>query len=93
MNNNEKIRRTGEQGSAGPLIASVIIIIVLLISAFYALKERPLKQNDVNLPIDADIQLLETQSASTEISDIEADLDATNLDDLGMDLDAAEAEL
>jgi hypothetical protein len=79
-------------GNAGPLVASIIIVIVLLISAFYALKERPLK-TDVNVVDDADIKLLETQSESTELIDIEADLNATNLDDLGLDLEAAEAEL
>lgn len=76
------------KGNTGPLVASVIIILVLLVSAFYALKERPLKQ-EVDMMDNSDIEALETQSDSTEIVDIEADLNATNLDDLGIDLDAA----
>ena len=79
------------KGNTGPLVASIIIVLVLLVSAFYALKERPLKQEVA--PADADITALETQSQSTELTDIEADLNSTNLNDLGADLNAAEAEL
>ncbi|HRY62434.1 MAG TPA: hypothetical protein P5056_01545 [Candidatus Paceibacterota bacterium] len=78
------------KGNAGPLVASVIIVLVLLVSSYYALKERPLKPE---APIDSDIKALETQSTSTEMTDIEADLNATNLNDLGLDLETAEAEL
>ncbi|HBM45546.1 MAG: hypothetical protein UT05_C0010G0023 [Parcubacteria group bacterium GW2011_GWF2_38_76] len=86
------MKKNYNRGNTGPLVASIIIVIVLLVGAFYALKERPLK-TETNEPTVDDIQLLETQSTSTEITDIEADLNATNLDDLGLDLDSAEAEL
>lgn len=80
-----------KKGNMGPLIASIIVIIVLIISGVYAMKERPLK-SEVELTND-DIQALETQDTSTEIVDIEKDLNASNFDDLGLDLGTAEMEL
>lgn len=80
------------KGNTGPLVASIVIVIVLLVSAFYALKERPLKPETTESLAD-DIQLLETQGTSTDIADIEFDLNSTNLEDLGIDLDAAGEEL
>lgn len=80
------------KGNTGALVASIIIVLVLLVSAYYAIKERPLKP-ETAVPMADDIQLLETQSTSTELFDIETDLNNTNLDNLGSDLDAASAEL
>lgn len=80
------------KGNTGPLVASVIIVIILIAVGFYSLKERPLKQEATPTTID-EVQILQNQGTSTEISDIEADLSATNLEDLDLDLAGAEAEL
>ncbi len=83
-----------KKGSSGPLIASIIIILVLVISGYYAIKERPVKTNTETLPIiEEEIANIESQSTSTEISDIESDLESFNFDDLGLDLEAADSEL
>lgn len=91
--NVRKFRGEYNKGNTGPLVASVVIVLVLLISAFYALKERPLKQEVAEPILDADIQALETQGTSTELTDIENDLNATDLNDLGLDLETAELGL
>ncbi|MEI6296604.1 MAG: hypothetical protein WCO84_03080 [bacterium] len=79
------------KGNTGPLIASIIIILVLLVSGIYAMKERPLK---VETPVvDSEIEALSTQGTSTEIYDIEKDLNETNLNDLNSDINSVDSEL
>ena len=83
-----------KKGSSGPLIASIIIILVLAVSGYYAIKERPAKTNMETLPIiEEEIANIEYQSTSTEISDIENDLGAFDFEDIGLDMEAADAEL
>lgn len=81
------------KGNSGPLIASIIVVLVLAISGYYAIKDRPLK-NEVELPtIEEEIANIESQSTSTEITDIEADLEGFDFEGLGTDLEAADSEL
>ena len=79
-----------KKGNSGALVASIVVVLVLLVLGFYAVKERPLKQDGLDQQIsDETLNALNTQSTSTDISDIENDALNTNLDDLNVDLDTA----
>lgn len=80
------------KGNTGPLVASIIVVLVLIVGGIYAIKERPLKV-DTEEPINNEIQVLDTQGTSTELIDIESDLNATNLDNLGSGIDKADSEI
>lgn len=80
------------KGNSGPLVASIIIVLVLLVSGIYAIKERPLK-TEVDNPINNEINILDTQGTSTELSDIEADLNAVNIEGLDAGIDMADSEI
>lgn len=78
-------------GSVGPMIGSLIVIIIITIGGFYfwnSISERLNKES----VIDAQVEELGTQSDSDEIEDIEADLQNTNFDDLDTELDAIDQE-
>lgn len=81
------------KGNIGPLVASILIVVVLLISGLYTLKNRPLKVETIEEPINNEIMVLDTQGTSTELEDIEEDLNLTDLEDLGSGLDMIESEL
>ncbi|MFT5179885.1 MAG: hypothetical protein ACI9GH_000254 [Candidatus Paceibacteria bacterium] len=85
-----------KEGSVGPVVASVIIIILIIIGGLYfwgsVLKEQgysPEEYIDVNE--DSQIKDLTTQSSSDEISDIESDLNGTDLDNLDDELSDIES--
>lgn len=81
------------EGSFGPLVAIIIIVIILILGGLYFWGQRA----DISEPIipadDTIVETLETQSTSDEIVDIDADLEATDLDNLDADLAAIEGEL
>lgn len=79
-----------KKGNSGALVASIVVVLVLLVLGFYSVKERPLKQDGLDQQIsDEALNALNTQSASTDINDIENDALNTNLDDLNVDIDTA----
>lgn len=80
--------------SAGPLVAVIIILALIIIGGLYFLKER--SSQPVYVPPvagDSITESLNQQSASDDLGSIEADLNATNLDNLDQGAAAVEAGL
>ncbi len=73
----------------GPIIGSIIIILVIAIGGIYYLKNTKDKITE-NKPIDNSTTTLGT---STEISDIQNDLDGTDVDNLDKELIDIESEI
>jgi len=85
----------------GPLIGSIIVILVLIAGLAYLWQNFPgqsevpadMSAEDIrNLPDEA-AESLESQSSSDEISAIEADLNSTDLGDIDAELDTINTEL
>lgn len=73
--------------SAGPIIATIIILAVIVLGALYFWSQRDAVENGLN--IDATIETIDTQSESDETTSIEADLEATDVDSLDAELNAS----
>ncbi len=96
---------SSKEGTLGPIVGSVIVIIVLILGGIFFWTERAEKvtntQNETSSeeagsPVptsDSTVTELETQSEGDEIADIQADIANTNLDNLDEELGAIEAEL
>ena len=90
MNSNmspENNTQTTNGESKGPAVGIIIIVVLLILAAVYMFSQRGAEITDEQTE-----QLMD-QSSSTEISDIEADIEATNLDDIDRELMDIEAEL
>ena len=90
--------QTSENKPAGPVIGAVIIILILVVGALYFWgaklnKEANQTPEDILGGEDKTLEQLQTQSTSTEIGDIEADLNVTDLDNLDADLQNIDKEL
>jgi len=75
---------------SGPLIASIIIVLVIILGGIYSFTERPLKPQ---METNGLIEQLQTQSASTELDAIEIDTLNTDLEEIDADLGDIDAEL
>ena len=73
--------------SAGPIIATIIILAVIVLGALYFWSQRDAADGEVN--IDATVETIETQDESDETSSIEADLEATDVDSLDGEFNAS----
>ena len=84
-----------EKKSAGPLIAVIIILALIIIGGLYFLKTR--SSQNIYVPtvpvVDTVTESLNTQGNSDDLDSIEADLNATDLDNLDQGAAAIEAEL
>lgn len=88
------IQNDPEKKSAGPLVAVIIILFLIIIGGLYFLKTR--SSQNTYAPVetgDSVTTSLNQQSSSDELDSIEADLNATNLDNLDQGAAAIEAEL
>ena len=90
--------QNSENKPAGPVIGVVIIILILIVGALYFWgaqlnKEANQTPDDILNAEDQTLNQLQTQSTSTEISDINADLNATDLNNLDADLQNIDKEL
>lgn len=88
--------------SKGPLIGSIIIIVLLVIAGIYVFTTRPeqpagetgeLAPEEILEKPDPTLEELETQGSSDNIDAIEKDVEKTSLEDLDAELQAIEAEL
>lgn len=86
----------------GPAIATIIIVLILIIGAFYFWgskleKTSPVDENataeNILAKPDASLDALKTQGASDEIGTIEQDANATNLQNLNAETKNIDAEL
>ncbi len=75
--------------SYGGLLAVLIILIAIVVGAFYFWGERVSQESQML----NDLESLETQGESTEATAIQADLDATSPDEFDAEFDAAFNEL
>ncbi|MEX0931507.1 MAG: hypothetical protein WDZ88_02035 [Candidatus Paceibacterota bacterium] len=95
-----------KEGTMGPIIGSVIVIVVIILGGIFFWSERVDKADmetnesasdiDTTAPIpneDEQTQALETQSNSDEIASIESDINQTDLDELDAEMANIEAEL
>lgn len=84
-----------EKKSAGPLVAVIIILALIIIGGLYFLKTR--SNQNMYVPTetteDSVTASLNQQGTSDDLSSIEADLNATNLDNLDQGAAVIEAEL
>ncbi len=86
-----------EKKSIGPAMSIVIIVIVLAIGAYYFLNQVPVEEGINALLTPAEMQadttlsgLSSAQGTSTDLADIQKDLDATDLSDLDAGLSGIE---
>jgi hypothetical protein len=90
----------------GPILGVLVVILVLILGGLYlwgsmlsesqneARVERTIPNNEPETPrAEADRQILETTSPSTELDAIYADLESANLDALDAELDQIDAEM
>lgn len=96
-----------EKSSWGSAIGIILIVAIIVIGGLYfwgqKIDERlsEFESNNTDITVedilnapDSQLEALsEEQSTSTDITDIEEDLDTTNLDNLDAELDAIDAEL
>lgn len=84
-----------EKKSAGPLIAVIIILVLIVIGSLYFLKERSMKGTYVppQTTTDPITDSMKQQGSSDDLDAIEADLNATNLDNLDQGASALQAEI
>ncbi|MBI2481952.1 MAG: hypothetical protein HYV76_00025 [Candidatus Vogelbacteria bacterium] len=79
-----------QENSPGPLIGSILIIIILIIGGVYIFKQNWIKPANTTPPT---AEELKTQGTSTKLEDIKADIEDTNIDNLDAELEQIEAEL
>jgi hypothetical protein len=87
-------------GTAGPLIGSIIIILTILIGGLYfwgsiiiERKNQIETQEAVqDQAAEAETAAITSQSTSDESTSIEADLNATNIDSVDADIEAVDSE-
>ena len=79
--NNPVIQGPEKSGAAGPIIAVVVILAVVLVGALYFWGQRT--QDAV---MEQNVESIEEQSASDETSSIEADLNSTDVDNIDAEL-------
>lgn len=81
--------------SAGPLIAVIIILALIIIGGLYFLRTRSAQPAYVPTTPEGDVvtESLNKQGNSDDLNSIEADLNATNLDNLDQGASAIEAQL
>lgn len=79
----------GEDQSFGPLFAIIIIVVLLLIGAFYVLKKvgpKDFLPRENTLSKDSVVKEYSAQSASDNLADIRRDLSATSIEALNRGL-------
>ena len=91
----EPTTESGSRKPMGPIIGSIIIVLLIVLGGLYFWGERLNREEMLNQQTapDAVVDDLKTQGTSDKVSSIEADVSATNLDDLDAGLKDIDAEL
>ncbi|TSC67402.1 MAG: hypothetical protein G01um101472_423 [Parcubacteria group bacterium Gr01-1014_72] len=85
---------SGEKSSAGPVIGSIIVIVILIVGAIYFWGAKLSREEAVPAgEADQTTAALRAQGSSDEVGAIESDLDATELEGLDADFSELEAQL
>lgn len=82
-----------KKSSWGGILAIIVILILIVVGAFYAWGERIVKDDDLSPEEEQILEDLENQDSSTDPAAIEADLQAQSAEDFDKDFDAAFNEL
>jgi FlaG/FlaF family flagellin (archaellin) len=85
------------EGSVGPVIATIIILVVVVLGGLYFWGQRtPSESNDIyGNPVSTqsesttDTSAIDTQSNSNNPASIDADLKSTDIDGLGAEINAS----
>ncbi len=91
---------TRRDSTAGPLIGSIIIVLIILIGGLYfwgsiIVDRKSQIESEAVLEDqsrDAEVEAITTQSSSDDTSSIESDLNATDVDSADEELDAVDSE-
>jgi len=93
--NTEAPKLPKQSNNIGPVIGIIIIVILLVLGGVYYFTTgvQELRQNDdPSIIAGGEVEALKTQGTSSDLADIEADLNATDfsgLDEASSDFDAA----
>lgn len=84
----------GQEGSAGPVIGTIIILAVIVLGGLYFWGQRSDDgMMDDTAPTEemteGEVESANTQSDSDDVDSIDADLDATDVDDLDAEVNAS----
>ncbi|OHA84616.1 MAG: hypothetical protein A2408_03135 [Candidatus Yonathbacteria bacterium RIFOXYC1_FULL_52_10] len=85
-----------KSGGIGPIVGVIIVVVLLIIGGvYYYMNMQGVAGPAMEVPTGADptAEVLRQQSDSTNVADIEADLNSTNLDVLVEDIQAMELQL
>lgn len=78
---------TEKENSAGPVIAIIIVLAVIILGGLYFWGERDALNNTAESGLNADTAAITTQSSSDEVDSIEEDLSDTEVDSIGSELE------
>jgi hypothetical protein len=86
------MEETKNEGSLGPIVGIILILLVIILGGLYFWGERVKKANTLSddaaqsMQDNQNIESITTQSSSDATADIEADLNATDIDSLDSNL-------
>ena len=78
--------KPNESANVGPLIGSIIIVLLLIVGGYYSLTSRPVKPEEPVTPVVPVEEAVVVAPASTEVEDLSADA-------ASIDVDSADASL
>jgi uncharacterized protein HemX len=98
LNQMPPVQNDMDKKSAGPLVAVIIILALIIVGGLYFLKQRSSQQVYVPAPVqapatDSITDSLNKQGSSDNLNSIEADLNATDVSNLDQGAAAVEAQL
>lgn len=79
-NENLNITPNQTKSDLGPIIGAIIIIIILIAGAWYFIGNRIEKISESEIPTDENSAIEITTGTSTELEDIQTDLENINVD-------------
>jgi len=89
MNENmePKVTESNNEGSAGPVIGTIIILAVIVLGGLYFWGQRAeVEPAMTEEQVQEQVNMIQEQSTSDVPADIEADLNATDIDSLDSEL-------
>lgn len=84
MDGEQNSQNPSEKSGAGPIIAVIIILALVILGVLYFWGER-----DGRLNTDSAIESIEKQSDSDDAASIEADLNSTDVENLDSEINAS----
>lgn len=82
--------KPNETSNAGPLIGSIIIVLILIVGGYYSLASRPAEPEEPVTPPAPSEETEVTLPVSTEIEDLSADVGSIDVGSADADLENVE---